>query len=260
MKTHLVIPDTHIVPGYDFKYIKALSRLIIDLKPDVIINLGDMADMESLCSYDRGLKQFEGRRYQKDIQWVREANKILFSEVVKYNKARRKAKKAQYLPMTVITLGNHENRIEKAISAQPFLEKTIGIEDLQYERYFTHIVPYLETITIDGVTYTHCVQNDLSPTIVGGEHHANSLLLKKHCSITVGHSHKLDFKIHTTGTGKKIMALVAGCFFPQDMEYNKMGSKTYWRGICLCKNVRDGEYDLETVSLDTLWRLYGNSY
>ena len=63
-KTHLVIPDSHAHPDYSNERYDWLAELILDIKPDVVIDIGDWFDMPSLCSYDRGTKGFEGRRFQ----------------------------------------------------------------------------------------------------------------------------------------------------------------------------------------------------
>ena len=56
VSSHLVIPDQHA--HYQHSNVRAewLSALIHDLKPDVVINIGDGADMPSLSGYDKGRK------------------------------------------------------------------------------------------------------------------------------------------------------------------------------------------------------------
>jgi hypothetical protein len=50
----LVIPDMQVKPGVDLAYVERIGSYIVEKQPDVIVNLGDMADMESLSSYDVG--------------------------------------------------------------------------------------------------------------------------------------------------------------------------------------------------------------
>ena len=57
-RTHLIIPDPHSHPNHHNKRAEWLGALIADVKPDVVINIGDVADMPSLCSYDKGTKGF----------------------------------------------------------------------------------------------------------------------------------------------------------------------------------------------------------
>ena len=54
LTTHLVIPDVQVKPGHDYSFLKAIGNYIVKKRPDVIINIGDFADMPSLSSYDNG--------------------------------------------------------------------------------------------------------------------------------------------------------------------------------------------------------------
>ena len=65
---HLVIPDVQIKPGQDLSFLRVIGEYIVEKQPDVIVCLGDFADMPSLSSYDVGKKSFEGRRYKDDIK------------------------------------------------------------------------------------------------------------------------------------------------------------------------------------------------
>ena len=85
MSNHLVIPDTQCKDGIDFEYLKHIGQYIVDVKPDVIIHLGDFADMESLSSYDQGKKSFEGRRYTKDIAAAHKAMDTLLGPLHEFN-------------------------------------------------------------------------------------------------------------------------------------------------------------------------------
>lgn len=66
----LVIPDCQVKPGVPLDHMSWIGKLIVDKKPDVIVNIGDFADIPSLSSYDVGKKSFEGRRYVDDLEWV----------------------------------------------------------------------------------------------------------------------------------------------------------------------------------------------
>ena len=70
---HLIIPDTQCKSGQDFSFLDKIGKYIVEKQPDVVIHLGDFADMPSLSSYDKGKKSFEGRRYTKDIASAKEA-------------------------------------------------------------------------------------------------------------------------------------------------------------------------------------------
>lgn len=251
---HLIIPDCHSLPGKNNKRAELLGKLILDVKPDVVINLGDNWDMPSLCSYDRGTKSFIGRTYKNDVASGVDFNDRLWGTV-------RAAKKR--LPRRVFCIGNHEQRIERAVNTQPELDGIIGYSDLHLGEFYDDVVHYdgstPGSILIDGVTYAHYLVSGISGRPVSGEHSAYALLAKKYTSCVVGHSHLLDWSVKTRQDGKKIMGLVAGCFQEHLSSFAGEANKLWWKGVCILDNVEDGSYDLKTVSLGTLKRLYGNS-
>ena len=72
-KVHLIFSDAHAHPDHDNKRAEWLGKLIMDLRPDVLVNLGDLADMPSLSSHDKGTKGFHGRSYKRDVDAALEA-------------------------------------------------------------------------------------------------------------------------------------------------------------------------------------------
>src|SRR5687768_9896065 len=104
----LYIPDSQVKPGVDLSYLLAIGRYIVAKKPDVIVHAGDFADMESLSSYDKGKRSYEGRRYKADIKAAHEGMEVLLGPMREYNEMRLRNKQALYRPRMVLTLGNHE--------------------------------------------------------------------------------------------------------------------------------------------------------
>ncbi len=254
---HLVIGDAHVAPGQDLRRFVSLGNYVLHHKPEVIIFMGDLEDMPSLCSYDKGTRGFVGRKYKDDVESVKKALKLFFEPIWKYNAKKKARKKKQYLPRIVLLGGNHgEARINRAIEADHVLEGTIGMEDFEYDKFGIEYVPYLDIINIDGINYSHCIKHRNSAMMIAGLHHANSLLQKRHASVTVGHSHLLDYKTDVIEGGRRIHGLVAGCFFEEDKEYAKQNNACWWRGIIHKRNVKDGTYDPEFISLERLLNEY----
>jgi hypothetical protein len=126
-KDYLIIPDCHAHPDYHNKRFTWLGKLVADLQPHTVIMLGDWADMPSLCSYDKGTKGYEGARYVRDINAAIDAQEKFFHEI-------RKRKKK--LPRFVMLEGNHEHRINRAISSDfNQLDGIIGLDDLGFEDF-----------------------------------------------------------------------------------------------------------------------------
>jgi len=154
LTTHLVIPDVQVKPGHDYSFLKAIGNYIVKKRPDVIINIGDFADMPSLSSYDKGKKSFEGRRYKHDVEAVHEAMDILLKPLRTLQARQRKNKEKVYKPRMVLTIGNHEHRINRAVENDSMLDGTISIEDLKYAEAGWEVLPFEQPIIIDGVLYS----------------------------------------------------------------------------------------------------------
>lgn len=150
---HLLIPDVQVRPGDSFDFLRHIGLYIVEKQPDVIVNIGDFADMPSLSTYDYGKKAFEGRRYTEDVQATHEAMATLLAPLEEYNARQRKNGKKQYKPRMVLTLGNHENRINKAVNDDAKLEGLLSTSDLLYEDFGWEVFPFLEVAVVDGVAY-----------------------------------------------------------------------------------------------------------
>lgn len=253
MKTHLVISDFHAHPDHNNTRSDWLGRLILDLKPDVVVNLGDWADMPSLSSYDKGTKGFQGRTYQKDIDCANEALDRLYNPI---KQAKRKR------PRMVSFIGNHEQRITRAISVQPELEGTIDLKNIELGRYSSTIVDYEGlypgTLDIDGVSYSHYMVSGVMGRPIGGERHASTLITKKLTSCTVGHTHIFDFHLRPRPDGSKAQALVSPCSMDYDADWAGQSGKMWSKGVVIKRNVQDGMYDMEYVSMERLAKVYSD--
>ncbi len=258
MTSHLIIGDPHCKPGVSNKRFEYLGNFIADKKPDVIVCIGDFADMESLCSYDKNKKSFEGRRYNNDIAAVHEALELIETPTKQYNEQRRKNKKVQYKPRKIMTLGNHEQRIERAVECSPELEGTIDYSDLKYAAYGWEVVPYTVPIEIDGVWYCHFFPSGLKGEAISGVNVASNILTKMMVSSTVGHNHLFDYATRALPNGSRIHGLSAGCFadLSHIEKYAINVQYMWWAGLVLKHNVQGGQYDLEVFSMKRLEEMY----
>lgn len=253
MVTHLVIPDSHAHPDYNNNRYTWLGNFILDLKPDVIIDLGDSADMPSLCSYDKGTKGFEGRRYKKDLESYYDAQDKLWNAVNNYNTRRVRNKSKQYKPRKIKLIGNHEYRIVRATNLEPMLEGTIGLGDLKDKSFgYSEVYPFLHKVIVDGICYSHYFVSGVMGRPVSGVNPARTLLNKGHMSCTQGHTHTYAHAVDTCFDGRDIQGLVAGCYFDYDPEFATASSDLYRRGVVVKRNVKNGNYDLEWISLESL--------
>ena len=253
-KTHLYIPDPHATVYHNHSRFRAIGNFIIRHKPDVIICAGDLADMPSLCSYDRGKRQFEGRRYIEDVRAVIAAQKELFAPMIAFNERARERKKKTYNPRLILTLGNHEGRILRVGELSPELSGICNISDLQYEEFGWEVHPEGVPIEVDGIFYSHYFTSGPMCRPISGEHGAYQLLKKRHRSCTAGHMHYLKYATETLPGGRRVHGLIAGCALDTDQHETYAGesNKEWWRGIVMKHNVVDGDYDIELISMKHL--------
>lgn len=251
---HLVLPDTQCRPGDDFRFLSAIGHYIVEKKPDVIIHLGDHADMPSLSSYDVGKKVFEGRRYKADIEAAKEAMENLLYPIKEFNERAVKSKHAKYLPRKVLTLGNHEERILRAINGDPKLDGTIGLEDLEYKKHGWEVHNYLSPVVLDGVTYCHYFTSGILGRPCSS---AANQMAKKHSSCVAGHKQGLDIAMAHDATGKRLTSVIAGSCYEHYEDYLGPQGNRHWRGCLMLHNVDNGEFDLVPVPLTYLRRKYG---
>lgn len=252
----LVIPDSHFCAEKPNTRADWLGNAILELEPDVVIHTGDFNDLSSLCSYDRGKRSAELKRYQSDITAGIDALQRINGPLDKYNEQKKSIRKAQRkLPRKIITLGNHEHRIIRAVEVSPELSGTLQVTDLKFEEYGWEVIPYREPIEVEGIWCNHSYASGIRGEAVSGFGIASSLLTKNMVSCLVGHSHLLDWAVRSKPNGDKIMGLSAGCYV-EEATFEGATENLWWAGICVLHNVQNGCYDLETISIERVKQLY----
>lgn len=250
---HFILPDVQARPGDDFTFLRKIGQYIVDKQPDVIVCLGDFADMSSLSSYDVGKRQFEGRRYIKDVKAAIDAMSFLMSPINALQRQQRRNKKKAYEPRMVLTLGNHENRIKRAVDNDPKMEGMISETDLGYSNFGWEVYPFLDVVVIDDIAYSHYF-----PTGVAGRPAAtaNAQLGKKHMSCVAGHQQGLQIATAHRADGRRLTSIIAGSCYEHDEDYLGPQGNKHWRGALMFHEVNDGQFDLMPVSLDFLNKRY----
>ena len=211
--------------------------------------------MPSLSSYDVGKKAFEGRRYTKDINASHEAMSALLGPLWDYNEKAKRNKEKQYKPELILTLGNHENRISRAVNDDPKLEGLISVDDLCYEQYGWQVVPFLDVLVVDGIAYSHYFTTGLMGRPVTT---AGACLAKKHMSCIQGHQQGLQIATAYKADGTRLTSVIAGSCYEHNEDYMSSQGNKHWRGFLMLHDVKDGEFDFMSVSLDYIKKKYGN--
>lgn len=240
-RTHCVIPDCQVKPGVPLEHLRWAGQYIAEKRPDVIVCIGDMADMPSLSSYDKGKRSAENKRYKYDIEAVHKGMELLMSPIVTTK---------DYNPRLVMTLGNHEHRIVRLSDDNPELHESLTLKDLGYEAWGWEVYPFLKVVEIDGVEYSHY----FTTGVMGRPANSAAVMLReRQKSCTMGHSQYYDLATHKKTQQR---AMMAGTFYQHDEDYLGPQGNDYRRHILFKHEVNAGRYDLMEVSLEYLRRRY----
>jgi len=254
MSKILVIPDCQVKADVDVSHLNWIGKLIADKQPDVIVQIGDFADMPSLSSYDVGKKTFEGRRYRNDVEAVLDAQAVLLFPLRILQSKQKQNKQKMYSPRMIMTLGNHDERINRAVNDDAKLDGTISISDLQYEQFGWEVYPFLDVVEVDGVCFSHYFTSGVAGRPVTSP---NTLITKKHVSCVMGHVQQDGIASQYTAQGKRITGLFAGACYLHDEEYMGPQGNIHWRGVWILNDVHEGEFEPLQLSLKYLEKKYG---
>ena len=255
--THLMIPDTQCKDGIDMEYLRWAGEYIAEKQPEVIVHIGDHADMPSLSSYDRGKRSAEGRRVYKDIEAAITGMNILLTPIKELQDLQKKEfGKVLYKPKMVLTLGNHEERIKRHVNANPELDGFLSYDNLMYKEMGWEVFDFLEPAIINGVTYCHFMANPMSGKPYGGM--AMNVLKNVGESFCMGHKQTLDIATRfLPASGKQQWAIIAGAYYEHDEDYKGHQGNHHWRGLVVKHNVKDGSFNPMFVNLEYLKDRYG---
>lgn len=253
-RKHLIIPDTQIKPGVPLDHIRWISQYIVDKRPDVLVIIGDWADMASLSSYDVGKKSFEGRTYRDDILAANHALQMLMAPIEAEIERRVSKHLVRWSLRKVVVMGNHEHRINVAIENDRKLDGLISTDDLFFKQFGFEVHPFLQPVVIDGIAYCHYFVSGVMGRPVTS---ARALLAKHHMSCVAGHQQGHDIACANRADGSRITGIIAGSCYLHDEAYLNPQSNQHWRGILMLHEVINGSFDEMQVSLNFLRERYG---
>lgn len=256
LPVHALIPDTQIKPGVPTDHLRWIGRYLADsVQPDVIIHIGDHWDMPSLSSWDKGKRQYEGRRYEADIRAGNTAFQLLDDPI---------RRKRGYKPRKIIMLGNHEDRLQKMLDFDPFLYAENGVNGLSMKDFDTldwEVYPFVGNLPpvmwVDGVAYAHYFYNPNTGRPYGGQ--ASGRLKTIGHSFSMGHQQTLDYATRPIASPRGNTTqhgLVAGACYLHDEDYKGPQGNAHWRGIVICHAVENGSYNPMFIDLEYLCQRY----
>ena len=199
----------------------------------------------------------EGKRVSRDIEVAIEGMKALLKPL--YDLQQKELEmygEIRYKPRMVLTLGNHEDRINRYVNDTPELEGFLSIDSLKYAEFGWEVIPFLTPIEIGGVFYCHYFQNVMTGKPLSGT--AANMLKVLGKSFTMGHRQQLDITTrYLQADGTQQYGLIAGACYEHEEHYKGVQGNHHWRGVVVKHRVKNGSYDPLFVSLDWLKEQYG---
>lgn len=245
-----VLPDKQVRPGISLDYCWRIGMYLAHEKPDIIIDGGDFADMPSLSTYEQpGSRGMEGQRYREDILSVQTAMRMMMTPI------KEEMERTGWKPRLIMILGNHENRIDRAIKSTPKLDGVIGLCDLHYEEWGFEVYPFLEPVIVEGIAFCHYFCSGVMGKPITT---ARALINKKHMSCFAFHQQGRDIAFGMRGDGRHMTGIIAGSCYEHDEDYLNHQTNNHWRGLYILNDVVDGEFEEKAVSLKYLKRRYGD--
>lgn len=209
--------------------------------------------MASLSSYDKGTKSFEGRRYVLDIEAAKDAMKALFKPINEYNLNAIATKHKQYRPTLDLTLGNHEQRIIRAVNSDAKLEGVLDVSHLAYESFGWRVHQFLDVVLLDGVAYSHYFVTGVAGRAASS---AAAQLRKTNMSCIAGHQQGLQIATGSRADGTSLTSVIAGSYYEHDEDYLGPQGNKHWRGVLMAHDVQEGGFELMPISLKYLKENY----
>lgn len=246
----VVIGDAHDSPHIpDKSRFEWIGAYINDSKPDVVIQIGDFATIDSLNTHDAN-HTAKGR------------NKPTFSEdMVSFNLALDAlSSKLNFSPEKHCTLGNHERRIWSFENEHPELSQDMQFRLFEvFERHKWGVSPYGMLTYYGGCGYAHAALNSLGKTY-GGKNAEATIANEAIHDITIGHSHReRPWRAAKIGGNNYVVVDNVGCALPHGHveDYARHALNGWAYGI-VEQTLRGGHIaDRAWVSMERLGELYG---
>lgn len=253
----VAIGDYHDSPGQDKSRIKWIARFIESTNPDLVVQIGDYADFDSMSRHEKpgSTGYAELHPFVDDLESLEE----VFYE---YNKILPDG------PLKHVTLGNHEERclrFDKDTPQNTGLGFADRLEQLM-SRYKWKTTAYGQWLLISHSSHphTHLGAIHVPHTMMGREYGGKTtqtVCNDATFSMIFGHSHRSEYrKAAKIGFANSVEVLSLGTSMPQGMIKRYAGkSVTGWAYGVWLLTVFDGHIvGHQYLSMDELQDRFGD--
>lgn len=215
----LAIGDAHDSPSIPKDRFRWMGRYAADIRPDMVVQIGDFLSLDSLC------------RYVDNASLEGKSKTTLKADLESFKLALDAFAEGQgdFAPEKHVALGNHEDRIWS------FTDRTPEVAELLTENLHTILTdrrwsysPFGALHFVGGVAFTHSPLNTMGKPY-GGMYAENQMARDSLWDLVCGHSHKRVEKTYPKLNHRKLTVLNLGCALPDGhIEQYARHSLTGW--------------------------------
>jgi predicted phosphodiesterase len=175
----LIVPDCHF-PYHDKKAFNLMLKVGKDIKPDVVITLGDFADFYAVSSHSKNPNRKRNLEFEVD-ETIKGLQQLT----------------ALGAKQNVFISGNHEDRLERYLMDKaPELFNVVRIPDVLGLKEMGWVyVPYKSDFRLGKLNLTHDVGQAGRGSVFG------ALATYQH-NVVIGHTHRLAYVVEGNAKGE----------------------------------------------------------
>lgn len=243
------IGDAHDSPNIpDKSRFEYMGLYINEIKPDIVIQIGDFATLDSLNGH------IPNETYQGKSKPSFMADMVSFNEALDAMQIEGAERHC--------TLGNHERRLYHFEDRAPEAYGMMQCE-LQkvFERHKWTFSPYGMPYIVGGVSFVHCALNSLGKSY-GGKNAENTIANDAIGDWVIGHSHRERMhRAAKLGANNFVKIVNVGCALPDGfIEDYARHTLTGWSYGISDMTIHNGHIqDYHFVSMNHLDERYGKS-
>lgn len=237
----VIIPDQHF-PIHDEKAVNVVLKAIDLIKPDTLINLGDVGEWESVSAWKYKGKKLPPLEYQlpfidNEIEGVNEGLD-LFDDFKIENK--------------YMLAGNHDEWLDRFVEKHPYMREYKFRNACKIDERGYKYLPYNKPLKIGKVNFIHGAYATM--------YHAKKHLEAYGSNIVYGHTHDVQRHTLTKLDSGTIGAWSMGCLKDMSRKKNKWlrGRLHNWQhAFGIIDWFDNGDFKLEVVEIingkTTVW-------
>jgi hypothetical protein len=250
----LAIGDLHQDPRHPdrLSVLTWLGRMASEHRPERIIQIGDWSTFDSVNMHDDNATH---------AAKVKPTIRMDLENLTQSHQAFRRGMADDYKPKLDITLGNHENRLERFENVNPEAHGTYTLaRDETFAQFGWRTRPYGEMLYVEGVAFTHHPVNGAGRAF-GGKTGPQRAANESTVPVVSGHTHRRQ--VHESpkiGPIDVISMVEIGCALPWGVVegYAKISLTGWWWGAVLM-TVQGGTIsDLNFVSMKSIRDRYSD--